>query len=126
MKKYLLIIAFIFIIILAACSPAQTISGTYNGTYIASNFIVNSGNGTILLNSNDPKTVDMVFKSTGNPDFIINSIKVSKKNADGVIYLLEAPGNPFSFIGTVEESTWEIDIFYSDNMGKDMQFIGDK
>ncbi len=96
-------------LIFTACSPAQSTSGKYSGTYSGSGMSVNSGNGTLTITENGADNINIVFSSAGNSDVTTTNVSVTRLSLLGITYYdLDLNVYPWSAYGTFYENTREM------------------
>ncbi len=110
MKKLLIITSALALGFLAACTPAQSVSGTYTGTYSGSGMPVNSGNATVVISENGANNVHMVIQSSGNPDYTASNVTVVRTSIFGITYYSFNLNNyPWTVNGDWFETSRELD-----------------
>ena len=99
-----------------ACTPAQSVSGSYNGTYSGSGLNVNSGNATVTVTGVGDNLVDINLSSVGNPGYSSDNVVVTKYTILGFTsYDLALNVYPWTLDGTMYELDNSLDYTLSND-----------
>lgn len=99
---------------MTACTPSQTASGTYHGTFTGLGLPNNSGNATAYITENGADQVNINMQCDGNPEYQITGVAVTKMTFYGqVYYSLSFNNDPWSLSGGMFLSNGEMDLTYS-------------
>lgn len=108
-NKLLISAVVMMALVFTACSPAQSVSGKYTGTYSGSGMSVNSGNGTLTITENGTDNINILFSSAGNSDYTASNVSVTRLSLLGITYYdLDLNVYPWSAYGTFYENTREM------------------
>ncbi len=134
MKKTLLILLLTSPLLIGCkfdTSPAMVI-GEYTGTYEGGSLPVNSGNGTCTITQNGANKVDILFTSSGNPDYYMTDLAIGRFAYGGTSFLtldMETPFDPnlyYSANVTPMVEYTHMRCSYFDSTGVDFEFVGTK
>lgn len=99
----------IIIALVGACTPAQSVSGKYTGTYTGSGLAVTSGSGTLTVTENGADNINVLFSSSGNIDYTTSNISVTRLSFLGITYYdFTLNAYPWSVYGNMYENNREI------------------
>lgn len=116
MRNQLLILALFITVIIFSCTPAQSVSGTYTGSYSGSNMPNTSGSATVIISENGTDKVNIAIQSSGNPEYTASNVTVNRINIFGIVYYdLSLYVYPWTLNGDMYEASGELNFTLSND-----------
>ncbi len=126
MKQRVFFFSLAIVALIAACTPAQSASGKFNGTYTSDSLPVTSGSGILTIEPDGADLINFHFTSTGNPDINLTGVTVNQQTVYNYTYYQYMYDAGSTYVSGVFHPADNHTEFYYENGTLDFNFDGTK